>query len=53
MDDVSWALLNAPPENKTQSDIGLELGMLMRMTRLHDLGLAQLCLGLHPEDLDL
>lgn len=52
MDDTTWALLNAPPENNTQSDTGLSLGMLMRMTRLQDLGLAQLCLGLDDEAMD-
>lgn len=45
MDDMTWQLLNGPGENNTQGDIGLGLGMLVKMTRLHDLGLGQLCLG--------
>jgi hypothetical protein len=45
MDDMTWELLNGPGEGNTQGDIGLGLGMLVKMTRLHDLGLGQLCLG--------
>lgn len=52
MDDATWALLNGPAENNAKSDVGLSLGMLMKMTRLHDLGLAQLCLGVEDGSLD-
>jgi len=45
MDDATWDLLNGPGEGNTQGDIGLGLGMLVKMTRLPDLGLGQLCLG--------
>jgi hypothetical protein len=45
MDDMTWELLNGPGEGNAQGDIGLGLGMLVKMTRLHDLGLGQLCLG--------
>jgi hypothetical protein len=45
LDDATWELLDdaelAPPLNVDQAGIGL--GMLLKMTRLHDLGLAQLC----------
>jgi hypothetical protein len=44
MDDGTWALLNSPGEGHTHGDISSGLGMLVKMTRLHDLGLAQLCL---------
>ncbi|KAJ7088538.1 hypothetical protein C8R43DRAFT_1115216 [Mycena crocata] len=44
MDDDAWALLNSPGEGNASSGVSLGLGMLVRMTRLHDLGLAQLCL---------
>ncbi|KAJ6614668.1 hypothetical protein B0H10DRAFT_2221067 [Mycena sp. CBHHK59/15] len=56
MDDESWALLNSPGEGNANTGVSLGLGMLVRMTRLHDLGLAQLCLpdvdfddGLHSD----
>ncbi|KAF5375404.1 hypothetical protein D9615_007991 [Tricholomella constricta] len=52
LDDYTWALLNGPGENNAQGDVGVGLSMLMKMTRLHDLGLAQLCLGLDVEDVD-
>ena len=45
MDDMTWELLNGPGEGNTQGDMGLGLGMLVKMTRLLDLGLGQLCLG--------
>lgn len=45
MDDKTWELLNGPGEGNVQNDVGRSLGMLVKMTRLHDLGLAQLCLG--------
>ncbi|KAG6890219.1 hypothetical protein C0995_010230 [Termitomyces sp. Mi166 len=47
LDDRTWHILNGSPED-TVGDPGLT--MLMRMTRLDDLGLGQLCLGLDPED---
>jgi hypothetical protein len=40
LDDATWTLLNG--EGVGQPDLGLS--MLLKMTRLHDLGLAQLCL---------
>lgn len=43
MDDASWELLNAPGVDAAQGDTSRTLGMLVKMTRLHDLGLAQLC----------
>ncbi|KAF8153997.1 hypothetical protein B0H34DRAFT_719961 [Crassisporium funariophilum] len=43
MDDQTWELLNGPGESIAQGDVGRTLGMLVKMTRLHDLGLAQLC----------
>ncbi|GLB44609.1 hypothetical protein LshimejAT787_1702360 [Lyophyllum shimeji] len=52
LDDHTWALLNGPEEGNALGDVGMGLGMLMKMTRLHDLGLAQLCLGLDVEDMD-
>lgn len=42
LDDDSWALLNTPARSQpNQDDHGLS--MVLKMTRLHDLGLAQLC----------
>lgn len=38
--DYTWEMLNAPGEG--HGDMGL--GMLLKMTRLDDLGLGQLCL---------
>ncbi|KAJ7260937.1 hypothetical protein B0H12DRAFT_364624 [Mycena haematopus] len=49
MDDDAWALLNSVGAGNVSSSVSAGLGMLVRMTRLHDLGLAQLCLP----DLDL
>jgi hypothetical protein len=43
MDDDSWYLLNGPGDGTTHSDLSQGLGMLVKMTRLHDLGLGQLC----------
>lgn len=43
MDDASWELLNGPGVDAAQGETGRALGMLVKMTRLHDLGLAQLC----------
>ncbi|KAI0312265.1 hypothetical protein OF83DRAFT_675199 [Amylostereum chailletii] len=50
LDDATWALLNGPGEGQQESARGLS--MLLKMTRLHDLGLAQLCvpdLGIDEE----
>ena len=52
LDDATWELLDrAGPVHPAQEEIGAEknvasvgLAMLLKMTRLHDLGLAQLCL---------
>lgn len=43
MDECVWQALNGPGEGSAQNDVSSGLGMLVRMTRLHDLGLAQLC----------
>lgn len=43
MDETAWQQLNGPGEANTQSDVSTGLNMLVRMTRLHDLGLGQLC----------
>ncbi|KAF9444957.1 hypothetical protein P691DRAFT_711070 [Macrolepiota fuliginosa MF-IS2] len=43
MDEESWTLLNGPGDGTTHSDLSQGLGMLVKMTRLYDLGLAQLC----------
>ena len=45
MDDLAWDVLNGPGEGAAPGDIGRTLGMVVKMTRLHDLGLAQLCFG--------
>ena len=45
MDDLAWDVLNGPGEGAAPGDIGQTLGMVVKMTRLHDLGLAQLCFG--------
>ncbi|KAL1741468.1 hypothetical protein HDZ31DRAFT_45387 [Schizophyllum fasciatum] len=42
MDDATWELLNSPSGGAPDDLLKAELGMLVRMTRLHDLGLAQL-----------
>ncbi|KAJ7280212.1 hypothetical protein C8J57DRAFT_1301938 [Mycena rebaudengoi] len=44
MDDDAWALLNSCGEGNANTVVSSGLGLLIRMTRLHDLGLAQLCL---------
>nr|GAT58949.1 predicted protein [Mycena chlorophos] len=49
MDEHAWTLLNTSPEDGDQTRLSLALGMLVRMTRLHDLGLAQLVLDSDPE----
>ncbi|KAI0270543.1 hypothetical protein BC834DRAFT_861936 [Gloeopeniophorella convolvens] len=44
LDDATWDLLDGPVQHaqaQGRADVGL--GMLLKMTRLHDLGLAQLC----------
>jgi hypothetical protein len=47
LDDVTWGLLDElelpQSAQMTPSEAGAGLGMLVKMTRLHDLGLAQLC----------
>ena len=47
LDDVTWGQLDElehPQSAKMRpSEVGAGLGMLLKMTRLHDLGLAQLC----------
>lgn len=49
IDDISWELLNRPqvpqnPGHATAASLtSRALGLLVRMTRMHDLGLAQLC----------
>jgi hypothetical protein len=47
LDDATWESLDEsePPRSaRTMPDVaGVGLGMLLKMTRLHDLGLAQLC----------
>ena len=45
MDEDSWDLLNDPGDRATHSELSWGLGMLVKMTRLYDLGLAQLCFG--------
>ena len=52
MDDLSWDMLNTP-EFTTEGAVGQALGMLVKMTRLHDLGLAQLCFDDEEEEDDL
>jgi hypothetical protein len=42
IDDSTWDLLNSPGEGHGAQ--ALALGMLLKMTRLEDLGLGQLCL---------
>jgi hypothetical protein len=52
LDDATWELLDrAGPVRLASEEIGTEknvarigLAMLLKMTRLHDLGLAQLCM---------
>ena len=55
MNDLAWDVLNGPGEGAAPGDIGRTLGMVVKMTRLHDLGLAQLCFGsemtLYDEDI--
>jgi hypothetical protein len=49
LDDETWELLGdaepVPPQSVQTGwgETGIGLGMLLKMTRLHDLGLAQLC----------
>jgi hypothetical protein len=40
MEDVTWEFLNTVGDGRDEEGFS----MLLRMTRLHDLGLAQLCL---------
>ncbi|KAJ6508607.1 hypothetical protein C8R45DRAFT_1089769 [Mycena sanguinolenta] len=44
MHDEAWTLLNSTGDGNAISGVSVGLGMLVRMTGLHDLGLAQLCL---------
>ena len=37
--------MNGPGGGNNTGELGTALGMLVRMTRLHDLGLGQLCFG--------
>jgi hypothetical protein len=57
LDDVTWRELDKlehPQSAKKQpSEAGAGLGMLLKMTRLHDLGLAQLCVPDLVSDEDL
>jgi hypothetical protein len=46
LDDATWELLDESESARTisfETTVGVGLGMLLKMTRLHDLGLAQLC----------
>ncbi|KJA24891.1 hypothetical protein HYPSUDRAFT_135697 [Hypholoma sublateritium FD-334 SS-4] len=43
MDESTWDLLNGAEDGITKTEESRALGMLVKMTRLHDLGLAQLC----------
>ncbi|KAK0213500.1 hypothetical protein IW262DRAFT_310731 [Armillaria fumosa] len=43
MDDKAWSMLNAPLQSDQHGELSTGLSMLVRMTRLYDLGLAQLC----------
>ncbi|KAH9044995.1 hypothetical protein EDB83DRAFT_2553928 [Lactarius deliciosus] len=62
LDDATWELLDrAGPARPVKEEVGTErsvasvgLAMLLKMTRLHDLGLAQLCMPelAFDEDLD-
>ena len=45
IDDDTWEIMNGPGGGNNTSELGTALGMLVRMTRLHDLGLRQLCFG--------
>ena len=57
LDDVTWGELDklGHPQSakKLPSEAGAGLGMLLKMTRLHDLGLAQLCVPDIVSDEDL
>jgi len=53
IDEETWEIMNGPAGGNGASELGTALGMLVKMTRLHDLGLGQLCLGQeldHAED---
>ncbi|KAF8346647.1 hypothetical protein F5887DRAFT_834094, partial [Amanita rubescens] len=43
IDDETWEIMNGPAGGNGTSELGTALGMLVKMTRLHDLGLGQLC----------
>ena len=42
LSDETWSLLDAPPKPKDESENDMGLGMLLKMSRCHDLGLGQL-----------
>ncbi|EKM74805.1 hypothetical protein AGABI1DRAFT_109820 [Agaricus bisporus var. burnettii JB137-S8] len=43
MDEDAWDLLNGPGDGAAHGELSQALGMLVKMTRLYDLGLSQLC----------
>ncbi|KIL65687.1 hypothetical protein M378DRAFT_161661 [Amanita muscaria Koide BX008] len=45
IDDQTWEMMNERCEGNQTSELGRALSMLVKMTRLHDLGLGQLCFG--------
>lgn len=57
LDDVTWGQLDklGHPQSAKMlpSEAGAGLGMLLKMTRLHDLGLAQLCVPDLASDEDI
>ncbi|KAF8637164.1 hypothetical protein AX17_003068 [Amanita inopinata Kibby_2008] len=46
IDDQAWEIMNGVGEGNATGEVGIALGLLVKMTRLHDLGLDQLCLDL-------
>jgi len=51
IDDEAWELLNSSNVRpRHDNDVSYSLGMIVRMTRLQDLGLGQLCFS--PEELE-
>ncbi|PFH47449.1 hypothetical protein AMATHDRAFT_152048 [Amanita thiersii Skay4041] len=59
IDDETWEVLNSHGVGNTTGKVGAALSMVVKMTRLHDLGLSQLCFnhdlvdGVSEDDLDL
>ena len=45
IDDEAWEIMNGPGQGNATGELSRALGMLVKMTRLHDLGLSQLCFG--------